>query len=143
MIVDDVWMVITSSNCSRRGMTYDRDRRENCIDAEVEDGIRKSVRDQRIRLWAEHLRLDRSHWHRLLDPSAGLDLLRQAIDNPNLPLIPFEINNPHIEFNYPAENHTDQHELVYRFLVDPDGSVDLDPFDLQAARDALELIKNL
>lgn len=142
MIVDDVWMVITSSNLSRRGMTYETEIGVTISDAEVEDGIRKSVRDQRVRLWAEHLRLDRSHWHRLLDPIAGLELMREAIDNPNLPLIPFEINNPHIEFNYPRENHTDQHELVYRFLVDPDGTVP-DPSDLQFARDALEQIKNL
>jgi hypothetical protein len=53
--------------------------------------------------------------------------MRQAIDNPNLPLIPFELNNPHIEFSYPAENHTANHEQVYRFLADPDGSVDTDP----------------
>jgi hypothetical protein len=140
MIVDDVWMVISSSNFSRRGMTYETEIGVTISDAEVEDGVRKSVRDHRIRLWAEHLRLDRSHWHLLLDPIAGLELLRQAIDNPNLPLIPFEINNPHIEFSYPAENHTDDHEKVYQFLADPDGSVDTDPVNVQLARAALALL---
>ena len=141
MIVDDVWMVIGSSNFSRRGMTYETEIGVTISDAEVEDGVRKSVRDHRIRLWAEHLRLDRSQWHRLMDPIAGLELLRQAIDNPNLPLIPFEINNPHIEFSYPAENHTAQHEQVYRFLADPDGSQDLDPINLQLAREALAALQ--
>jgi len=141
MIIDDVWMVIGSSNFSRRGMTYETEIGVTISDAEVEDGVRKSVRDHRIRLWAEHLRLDRSQWHRLMDPIAGLELLRQAIDNPNLPLIPFEINNPHIEFSYPAENHTAQHEQVYRFLADPDGSQDLDPINLQLAREALAALQ--
>ena len=51
MIVDDVWMVITSSNCSRRGMTYETEIGVTVTDAEVEDGVRKSVRDHRVRLW--------------------------------------------------------------------------------------------
>jgi phosphatidylserine/phosphatidylglycerophosphate/cardiolipin synthase-like enzyme len=137
MIVDDVWMVISSSNFSRRGMTYETEIGVAVSDAEVEDGVRKSVRDHRIRLWAEHLRLDRSQWHRLLDPITGAELLRQGLDNPNLPLIPFEINNTKIEFSYPAENHTAQHELVYRFLGDPDGSADTDPINVELARQAL------
>ena len=140
MIVDDVWMVISSSNFSRRGMTYETEIGVTISDAEVEDGVRKLVRDHRVRLWAEHLHLDRSHWHRLLDPIAGLELLRQAIENPNLPLIPFELNNPHIEFSYPAENHTAQHEQVYRFLADPDGSIDTDPIQVELARQALAAI---
>lgn len=140
MIVDDVWMVISSSNFSRRGMSYETEIGVTVSDAEVEDGVRKLVRDHRVRLWAEHLRLDRSHWHRLLDPIAGLELMRQAIDNPNLPLIPFELNNPHIEFSYPAENHTANHEQVYRFLADPDGSVDTDPIQVELARQALAAI---
>lgn len=137
MIIDDVWMVISSSNVSRRGMSYESEIEVTVSDAEVEDGVRKSVRDHRIRLWAENLRLDRSHWHRLLDPIAGLELLRQAIDNPNLPLIPFEIENDKIEFRYPSENHTNQHELVYRFRADPDASVDTDPVNVELARQAL------
>jgi phosphatidylserine/phosphatidylglycerophosphate/cardiolipin synthase-like enzyme len=140
MIVDDIWMVISSSNFSRRGMTYETEIGVAITDAEVEDGVRKVVRDHRIRLWAEHLRLDRSHWHRLLDPIAGAELLRQALDNPNLPLIPFEVNNAHIEFSYPADNHTDEHELVYRFLADPDGQADTDPGNVELARAALAAI---
>jgi hypothetical protein len=140
MIVDDMWMVISSSNFSRRGMTYETEIGVTISDAEVEDGVRKSVRDHRLRLWAEHLRLDRSQWHRLLDPIAGAELLRQAIDNPNLPLIPFEKENPHIEFSYPAENHTDNHELVRQFLADPDGRLATDPINVELARQALALI---
>lgn len=140
MIVDDIWMVIGSSNFSRRGMTYETEIGVTITDAEVEDGVRKIVRDHRIRLWAEHLRLDRSHWHRLMDPIAGAELLRQALDNPNLPLIPFEINNTDIEFSYPAENHTNNHELVYRFLADPNGMVDTDPINVELARQALAAI---
>lgn len=140
MIVDDVWMVITSSNFSRRGMTYETEIGVTISDAEVEDGVRKLVRDHRIFLWAEHLRLDRSQWHRLLDPLAGLELLREAIDNPNLPLIPFEVENDKIEFSYPAENHTAQHELVYRFLADPDGSVDTDLISVELARQLVAAI---
>ena len=137
MIVDDLWMVIGSSNFSRRGMSYETEIGVTITDAEVEDGVRKIVRDHRIRLWAEHLRLDRSHWHRLMDPIAGLELLRQALDNPNLPIIPFEINNTQIPFSYPAENHTNDHELIYRFLADPNGMVDTDPVNVELARQAL------
>lgn len=140
MIVDDIWMVVGSSNFSRRGMSYETEIGVTISDAEVEDGVRKLVRDHRIRLWAEHLRLDRSHWHRLLDPIAGAELLRQALDNPNLPLIPFQVNNPDIEFSYPAENHTNNHELVYRFLADPNGMVDTDPVNVELARQALATI---
>jgi phosphatidylserine/phosphatidylglycerophosphate/cardiolipin synthase-like enzyme len=140
MIVDDVWMVISSSNFSRRGMTYETEIGVTVSDAEVEDGVRKIVRDHRVRLWAEHLRLDRSHWHRVLDPIAGLELMRQAIDNPNLPLIPFEINNPHIEFSYTEENHTGDHEKVYEFLADPNGVEATDPIQVELARLALAAI---
>lgn len=140
MIVDDIWMVISSSNFSRRGMTYETEMGVTISDAEVEDGVRKSVRDHRIRLWAEHLRLDRSQWYRLLDPIAGAELLRQAIDNPNLPLIPFEKENNQIEFSYPAENHSANHELVYRFLADPDGRLAPDPINVELARQALALL---
>jgi phosphatidylserine/phosphatidylglycerophosphate/cardiolipin synthase-like enzyme len=141
MIVDDLWMVISSSNFSRRGMTYETEIGVTISDAEVEDGVRKSVRDHRIRLWAEHLRLDRSQWHRILDPIAGAELLRQAIDNPNLPLIPFEKENDQIKFSYPAENHSDNHELVYKFLADPDGRLTTDPINVETARQALALIQ--
>lgn len=140
MIVDDIWMVVGSSNFSRRGMTYETEIGVTITDAEVEDGVRKIVRDHRIRLWAEHLRLDRSHWHRLLDPIAGAELLRQALENPNLPLIPFEINNTQIPYSYPAENHTDNHELIYRFLADPNGLEDHDPDDVETARALLAAI---
>jgi len=140
MIVDDIWMIVGSSNFSRRGMSYETEIGVAITDAEVEDGVRKLVRDHRIRLWAEHLRLDRSHWHRLLDPIAGAELLRLALDNPNLPLIPFEINNTAIEFSYPAENHTNNHELVYRFLADPNGMADTDPVNVELARQALATI---
>lgn len=140
MIVDDIWMVISSSNFSRRGMTYETEMGVTISDAEVEDGVRKSVRDHRIRLWAEHLRLDRSQWHRLVDPIAGAELLRQAIDNPNLPLIPFKMENDQIEFSYPAENHSANHELVYQFLADPDGELATDPINVELARQALALL---
>jgi hypothetical protein len=111
------------------GMSYETEIGVTVSDAEVEDGVRKLVRDHRVRLWAEYLRLDRSHWHRLLDPIAGLELMRQAIDNPNFPLIRL-LNNRHIEFSYPAENHTANHQQVYRFLADPNGSVNTDPIQV-------------
>ena len=141
MIVDDIWMVISSSNFSRRGMTYETEMGVAVSDAEVEDGVRKLVRDHRVRLWAEHLRMDRSHWHRLLDPIAGAEMLRQAIDNPNLPLIPFDVENDQIPFSYPAANHSQNHELVYQFLADPDGRVQTDPVNVEQARVALGLLQ--
>ncbi len=140
MIVDDIWMVISSSNASRRGMTYETEIGVTISDAEVEDGIRKSVRDHRIRLWAEHLRLDRSQWHRIQDPIAGAELLRQALENPNLPLIPFEKENNHIKFSYPAENHTANHELIYKYFADPDGRLITDPINVELARQAIAII---
>jgi len=137
MIVDDIWMVISSSNFSRRGMTYETEMGVAISDAEVEDGVRKSVRDHRIRLWAEHLRFDRSQWYRLVDPIAGAELLRQSLENVNLPLIPFDVENDQIEFSYPAENHTANHELVYNILADPDGRLATDPITVELARQAL------
>ena len=140
MIVDDLWMVISSSNISKRGMTYETEIGVAITDAEIEDGVRKAVRDHRIRLWAEHLRLDRSHWHRLLDPMAGAELLRQGLDNPNLPLIPFEVENDHILLRYSPENHSATHDLIYRMLADPDGREIQDPVDVDLARQALAAI---
>ena len=125
------------------GMTYETEIGVTISDAEVEDGVHKSVRDHRIRLWVEHLRLDRSQWHRILDPIAGAELLRQAIENPNLPLIPFEKENHHIKYSYPAENHTDNHELVYKFFADPDGRLTTDPVNVELARQAIGIIKSL
>ncbi|HKG80252.1 MAG TPA: hypothetical protein VKA78_12550, partial [Pyrinomonadaceae bacterium] len=60
--------------------------------------------------------------------------------NPNLPLIPFELENDLIEFSYPAENHTANHELVYQFLADPDGRNATDPINVELARQALAAI---
>ena len=81
-------------------------------------------------------------WHRLLDPIAGAELLRQAIDNPNLPLIPFEKENNKIKFSYPAENHSNDHELVCKFLADPDGRLTTDPIMVELALQALALLKS-
>lgn len=142
MIVDDVWMVISSSNVSRRGMSYETEIGVTVSDAEVEDGVRKVVRDHRVRLWAEHLRLDRAHWHRLLDPLAGLELMRAAVDNPNVHLIPFEVNNAHIEFSYPADQHSENHEEVYNLIADPEGSQQTDLVRLETARDILEILRS-
>ena len=139
MIVDDLWMVISSSNISRRGMTYETEIGAAISDAEVEDGVRKIVRDHRIKLWAEHLKLDRSQYHRVLDPIAGAELLRKGLDNPNLPLIPFEIENTHIKFSYRPEDHTSENDLIYTFLGDVDGRVLHDPIDVDLARSLLEL----
>lgn len=140
MIVDDLWMMISSANFSRRGMTYETEIGVTVSDAEIEGGVRKSVRDQRIRLWAEHLKLERTQWHRLLDPIEGAELLRQSVENPNLPFMPFEFINEHIEYRYDPENHSAQHELVYQILGDPDGSVDHDLVDVAAAQAAFELL---
>lgn len=138
MIVDDIWMIISSSNISRRGMSYETEIGAAISDAEVEDGVRKVVRDHRIRLWAEHLKLDRSHWHRLLDPIAGAELMRKAIDNPNLALIPFEIENNHIKYRYAPEDHTSDNDFIYKFLGDPDGRILHDPVQVDLARTLLE-----
>jgi len=137
MIVDDIWMVISSSNISRRGMSYETEIGAAISDAEVEDGARKVVRDHRIRLWAEHLKLDRSQWHRIVDPIAGAELLRKGIDNPNLALIPFEIENNHIRYRYAPEDHTSNNDIIYNFLGDPDGRLLHDPIDVDLARTLL------
>ena len=138
MIVDDIWMAISSSNISRRGMTYETEIGAAISDAEVEDGARKVVRDHRMRLWAEHLKLDRSQWHRIVDPIAGAELLRKGIDNPNLALIPFEIENNHIKYYYAPEDHTSDNDIIYTFLGDPDGRILHDPIDVNLARTLLE-----
>jgi hypothetical protein len=123
-------------------MSYETEIGAAISDAEVEDGVRKVVRDHRIRLWAEHLKFDRSHWHRLLDPIAGAELMRKSIDNPNLPLIPFEIENDRIKFRYEPEDHTSDNDFIYTYLGDPDGRILHDPVDVDLARALLEAARS-
>jgi hypothetical protein len=76
-----------------------------------------------------------------LDPLAGAELMREGLDKPNLPLIPFEIENDKIAFRYSPENHDHSlHDLIYDFLGDPDGRLDHDPIDVDLARDALAAV---
>jgi phosphatidylserine/phosphatidylglycerophosphate/cardiolipin synthase-like enzyme len=141
MIVDDLWMVISSSSFSRRGMSYETEIGAAVSDAAVEDGARKVVRDHRVRLWAEHLQLDRRRWHLLLDPAEGFELLRRSLDNPNLFLVPFEPDNPDIAFAYAPENHDGDMELVYDVISDPDGTQE-DAVDLTQAQAIIDAILN-
>jgi phosphatidylserine/phosphatidylglycerophosphate/cardiolipin synthase-like enzyme len=143
MIVDDLWMVITSSNLSRRGMSFETEIGACISDAAIEDGARKCVRDQRIRLWSEHLRLLRKDWHKIVDPAAGLDMLADARFRPDLPLIPFQFDNPYLSFNFDPEQYAGELELVYNFICDPDGEHREDSVDWQTAEAAYELLKEL
>lgn len=139
-IVDDLWMLITSSNISRRGMSYETEIGVAVTDAAVEDGVRKAVRDHRVRLWAEHLQLERHRWHLLVDPRRGLELMREGLDNPNLVLIRFQESNPNIPYSYPAQDHDADHELIYEHISDPDGR---EPTDIAAVQAAQQLAEDL
>ena len=75
-------------------------------------------------------------------PAVG-GVLAAALTNPNLPLIPFEVENDEIPFRYDPENHSAQHELVYEFISDPDGRIDHDLVSSQAARAALDVLKGV
>lgn len=141
MIVDDLWMVISSSNFSRRGMSFETEIGACISDAAVEDGVRKCVRDQRIRLWSEHLRLSRRDQHRIIDPAAGLDMLAEARFRPDLPLIEFQFDNPHLPFAFDPEEYVSETELIYNYICDPDGEVQEDPTDRATAKAAYDLIK--
>lgn len=140
MIVDDLWMVISSSNFSRRGMTFESEIGVTVTDAKIENGARKVVRDHRIRLWAEHLKLGRSSLWKVLNPIEGAELLRKSLAKPKYPLIPFEIENDNIPFRYDPENHTNQLELIYDLLGDVDGRETHDPIDVETARNLLETL---
>lgn len=122
-------------------MSYETEIGAAVSDAAVEDGVRKVVRDHRIRLWSEHLQLDRRRWHLLLDPAEGFELLRASLDNPNLFLIPFETDNQQIAFTYAPENHDANMELVFNLISDPDGTQE-DAVDLTEAQAIIDAILN-
>ncbi len=76
----------------------------------------------------------------MLDPIEGLELLRESIDNPNLVLIPFQFDNPHIPFSYPLGDHDANYEFIYEHVSDPDGRQETDVIAVEAAEQAAELI---
>jgi phosphatidylserine/phosphatidylglycerophosphate/cardiolipin synthase-like enzyme len=72
-IIDDIYVRIGSSNCTRRSFTYDTQADISVVDGAVSDGVRTFARAFRERLWGEHLGLlGKGKSKVLYDPSYAL-----------------------------------------------------------------------
>ena len=70
-----------------------------------------------------------------------LDMLADARFRPDLPLIEFQFDNPHLPFAFDPEEYVSETELIYNYICDPDGEVQEDPTDRATAKAAYDLIK--
>ena len=71
-IFDDEFAIIGSANCNNRGHTHDSEVAAGIYDTKLKasNGIIGFVQDLRIKLWAEHLRLN---YNSLIDPDKSID----------------------------------------------------------------------
>jgi phosphatidylserine/phosphatidylglycerophosphate/cardiolipin synthase-like enzyme len=135
LLVDDTYASVGSSNAGFRSMTYDSEINCDVVDGALRRGKRPYATDLRVRLWAEHLRLDPSERHLVLDIGRGFELLRRAAEDdwprphavvaydPDYygPYEPPPVGPP----LYNPSNAT--HEVLRRHFVDPDGRSPDDP----------------
>ena len=80
MIVDDVWASISSSNFSRRSMTYDSEIGAMSIDQQTRRGGQRLARDFRVDLMASHLGLTPEERPLVEDPYEAFRLFKGALD---------------------------------------------------------------
>jgi phosphatidylserine/phosphatidylglycerophosphate/cardiolipin synthase-like enzyme len=90
-IIDDVWMLVGSSNVNRRSWTHDselscavldenRDPRAPRDPAGLGDDARVLARETRLRLWCEHLGRTPDDHADLVDPDAGFETFRAVAE---------------------------------------------------------------
>jgi phosphatidylserine/phosphatidylglycerophosphate/cardiolipin synthase-like enzyme len=80
MIVDDVWVSISSSNLSRRSMTYDSEIGAMSIDSQTRRGGQRLARDLRVDLMASHLGLTPEERPLVEDPYEAFRLFKDYFD---------------------------------------------------------------
>jgi hypothetical protein len=80
MIVDDAWSSISSSNFSRRSMTYDSEIGAMSIDSRTRRGGQRMARDLRVDLMASHLGLSAEERPLVDDPYQAFRLFKDYVD---------------------------------------------------------------
>lgn len=80
MVVDDIWCSISSSNLSRRSMTYDSEIGAMSIDKRTRRGGQRLARDLRIDLMAAHLGLAPEERPLLEDPYQAFRLFKDYLE---------------------------------------------------------------
>ena len=80
MVVDDVWASISSSNFSRRSMTYDSEIGAMTIDSRTRRGGQRLARDLRVELMASHLGLTPDERPLVEDPYEAFRLFKDYLN---------------------------------------------------------------
>jgi phosphatidylserine/phosphatidylglycerophosphate/cardiolipin synthase-like enzyme len=80
MVVDDVWASISSSNFSRRSMTYDSEIGAMTIDSRTRRGGQRLARDLRVDLMASHLGLSPEERPLVEDPYEAFRLFKDYLN---------------------------------------------------------------
>lgn len=83
-VIDDVWAAVGSANLNRRSWTHDSALTAAVVTSPVDgDGSEQAdsfARRRRLQLWAEHLGRRHHHVEDLIDPVAGIRMLRTSAD---------------------------------------------------------------
>jgi hypothetical protein len=148
MVVDDIWSSISSSNLSRRSMTYDSEIGVMSIHKQTRRGGQRMARQLRIDLLSAHLGLAPEERSLVEDPYHAFRLVKDYLDGNltgrTLNVEKFGIAEMDIQHTHygvqPAEADGTFIDAV-NLIADPDGEREIlgaGLFDLQAVMEALD-----
>lgn len=110
-VIDDVFVMIGSTNCGRRSYTHDSESSIQVIDETLRNGARAFARNYRMDLWAEHLGMKEPQLRAYLeDPTLALSFWQ----NP----MPDASQRPYNEDEFLGLVNTD---FNWDHIYDPDG----------------------
>jgi phosphatidylserine/phosphatidylglycerophosphate/cardiolipin synthase-like enzyme len=150
IVADDLWVSISSSNLSRRSMTYDGEIGIMAIDRRTRRGAQRLARDYRVELMAAHLGLVPEERALVEDPYDAFRLVKDYLSGKwpgrHLPIERSgiaEMDPIHAHYGIQPEDADGTFIDAVNVLADPDGTKDdllptglLDIRELMAALEA-------
>jgi hypothetical protein len=131
IVADDVWVSISSSNLSRRSMTYDGEIGIMAIDRRTRRGAQRLARDYRVELMAAHLGLVPEERALVEDPYDAFRLAKDYLEGKwpgrHLPIERsgiVEMDPIHTHYGIQPEDADGTFIDAVNVLADPDGIKD-------------------